>query len=143
IKITFFGIILSTLLSCTASFGEKYTLKNLDIYYTPPGVSERHVEKLARYFDENDLIQNKQHSIQLTSDHQSYIMKIVLDKEYKALHLDQSNSLVSLEKDIDTTVFDGLNFRIVVCTANLFPIKSDEINDSSRYLPQHILIKTM
>lgn len=114
--------------SCTASFGEKYTFKNLEIYYTPPGVNERYVEGVANYFDEHDLILNKKHSIQLTSDEESFVMKMVLNNKYKALPSEQEVSLKALESDIKSTVFQGLNFRIEVCNANFVSIKSGANN---------------
>ena len=110
-----------TLLSCDASFGEKYTIGNLEIYFTK-SVGKRFVVATGQYFNENDLIQDKQHSIQLTSDPKGYILKMVLNDEYKSLPEEQNHNLELLEKDIQAFVFDTLNFRIEVCNANFNPI---------------------
>ncbi len=110
------------LVSCEASFGEKYTVGNLEIYYTPPGVSEKYVEKLGSYFKANNLIQPTPHSVQLTSDPYSFVLKMVLDDRYNELPASQNHNLKLLEEDIKRVVFDGLNFRIEICNANFIPL---------------------
>ena len=92
VSLILFTVILA---SCETSFGEKYTLGNLEIYFTPPGVSEKYVERLGAYFQANNLIQPNPHSVQLTSDPYSFVLKMVLD---------------------------DLNFRIEICNSNFVPL---------------------
>lgn len=110
-------------MSCDASFGEKYTIGNLEIYYTQ-FVGERYVEGVGEYFRSHNLIQPEKHSVQLTTDNESYILKMVLNSDYKTLPEEQDNNLKLLEEDIRNTVFDTLNFRIQVCDLNFNPIKN-------------------
>lgn len=113
-------------MGCEASFGEKYTLGNLEIYYTQKNVGEHYVEAMGEYFRDNELIQDKKHSIQLTSDENGFIMKMVLNDAYDQLPEEQEYNLNLLEEDIKAVVFDNLNFRIEVCNANFVPIKNAE-----------------
>jgi hypothetical protein len=123
-KIFAVALILFTaiLASCETSFGEKYTIGNLEIYYTPPGVSEKYVERLGAYFQANNLIQPNPHSVQLTSDPFSFVLKMVLDDQYKELPASQNHNLKLLEEDIKRVVFDDLNFRIEICNSNFVPL---------------------
>ena len=108
---------------CEASFGEKYTVGNLEIFYTPKNVGFHYVEATAAYFKQNNLIQDKTHSIQLTSDENGFVMKMVLNDKFKTLPEAQERNLKLLEEDIRNKVFDTLNFRIAICNANFVPIE--------------------
>ena len=112
------------MVGCNASFGDKYVVQDLEIYFTPKNVGKHYVVAMADYFKANDLILEQQHSIQMTSDEDGFILNMVLDADYKSLPLDQNNNLVMLEADIKEQVFEGLNFRIQVCNANFVPIES-------------------
>jgi len=112
--------------NCGASFGEKYTKGNLEIYYTQ-NVGEHYVIKLGDYFEQNDLIQPKKHSLQLTSDSKSFILKMVLNASYASLPEEQFENLSLLENEIKKSVFNDLNFRIEVCDINFNPIKKSQI----------------
>jgi hypothetical protein len=113
----FYFILALSVLSCNASYGEKYTIGNLEIFFTDD-VSTKYVERLGVYFDENNLIQSQTHSVQLTSDPKMFILKMVLNSSFTELPEDQHNSLELLEADIQTKVFEGLPFRIDVCDIN-------------------------
>ena len=115
-----------TIGSCNASFGDKYVIQNLEIYFTPKNVGKHYVVAMADYFRENNLLQEQQHSIQMTSDENGFILNMVLDDSYKTLPTEQNNNLTLLETDIKEQVFEGLNFRIQVCNANFVPIESPE-----------------
>lgn len=119
VALILFTVILA---SCETSFGEKYTIGNLEIYYTPPGVSEKYVERLGAYFKTNNLIQPQQHTVQLTSDPNGFVLKMVLDERYKELPASQLNNFKLLEEDIKRVVFEDLNFRIEICNSNFIPL---------------------
>lgn len=89
-------------------------------------MGKHYVVDMAAYFRENDLLLDEQHSIQMTSDQNGFILNMVLDDAFKSLPKDQDNNLALLEADIKEQVFDGLNFRIQVCNANFVPIKIAE-----------------
>ena len=119
VALILFTVILA---SCETSFGEKYTIGNLEIYYTPPGVSEKYVERLGAYFKTNNLIQPQQHTVQLTSDPNGFVLKMVLDERYKELPASQLINFKLLEEDIKRVVFEDLNFRIEICNSNFIPL---------------------
>lgn len=114
---------LITVAGCSASFGEKYTYKQLEIYYTPPAVNERYVESLAQYFDQNNLLLEKKHSIQLTSDQESYVLKMVLNNQFNKFPEEKLDQINGLEQDIKEKVFNGLNFKIIICNENFIPLE--------------------
>lgn len=119
-------LIFFVLVGCDASFGDKYTIGNLEIYFTPKNVGTHYVEDMGEYFQKNDLIQDQTHSIQLTSDQDGFIMRMVLNDAYKALPEEQTHNLALLEADIKKEVFNSLNFRIEVCNANFVPISNEK-----------------
>jgi hypothetical protein len=98
-------------------------IDNLEIYFTKE-IGDRFVEGTAKYFDQNNLILDETHSIQITSDSESFILKMVLNDEYKSLPISQQKNLALLESDLKETVFEGLNFRIEVCNANFVPLST-------------------
>ena len=83
-----------TMLSCGASFGERLTYGNLSIYYTPRNVGIEYAQRLGQYFESNELIQDKQHAIQLTSDSKGFILRMVLNDNYEQLPEDQERNLM-------------------------------------------------
>lgn len=117
-------MLLATLLaSCGASFGEKYTRGNLEIYYTDE-IAMHYVEDLASYFDKENLIQPKKHSVQITSDSKTFILKMILNEDYETLPKEQENALFLLEQDIAKEVFNGVNLKIEVCDINFNRIRN-------------------
>ncbi len=108
--------------SCNASFGEKYTLGNLEIYYTPENVPKRYVEALGEYFRKNDLILDHKHSVQLTGDEKSHILRMIETEEGAGFPAEERYQLDLLERDIKANVFNGLEFRIEICNANFVPL---------------------
>ena len=99
----------------------------MEIYFTDD-ISQDYVLKTADYFEKNDLILNHKHSIQLTSsslgsEDPGFRLKMILNKDEKALPAEDSLNLSLLEEDIKEKVFDGANFRIIVCNENFEEIK--------------------
>lgn len=111
------------MLSCKTDFGERYTIGNLEIYFTED-ISKKYVESVGEYFKENNLILDQKHAIQLTSDHESFILRMIIDPKLTSLPAEQKLTLKYLESDIKTKVFEGLNFRIEICDGNFNPIPS-------------------
>lgn len=123
-----FLILLLTLIfvSCNASFGEKYTLGNLEIYYTPNNVPKRYVEALGEYFRKNDLILDHTHSVQMTGDEKSHILRMIETKPGMGFPAEERYQLDLLESDIKEKVFNGLEFRIEICNANFVPLNQGQ-----------------
>lgn len=128
-KLTYLFVLFSSLImtSCQTSFGEKYERGNLEIYFTED-ISKIYVEKTADYFEQNKLILEKQHSIQLTSsslgsNDPGFILKMILNKNESKLAAEDSLNLQLLQADIRDKVFDGANFRIAVCNENFVELK--------------------
>jgi len=111
-------------ISCSASFGEKYTLGNLEIYYTSENISDRLVIATGAYFRENDLILDHPHSIQLTSDETSYLVNIVLEKPTEELTPLARINFKLLEDDLGEKVFNGMNVKIQLCNANFMVVQT-------------------
>jgi hypothetical protein len=107
--------------SCKTDFGERYTVGNLEIYFTPE-VSKKYVEATAEYFRVNNLILDKKHAVQLTSDNKSFILRMVLNPQLTSFPSTQKPALKALEADIRSSVFEGHNFRIEVCDGNFNPL---------------------
>jgi len=118
-------LVLSVVLfsSCKTDFGNRYSVGNLDIYYTKE-ISKDNVKAIGDYFHKNDLILETKHAIQITSDNTSFILRMILDSKYQFLPEKEQYYLDQLEIDIGKTVFDGLNFRIEICDGNFNPIQS-------------------
>lgn len=112
------------LIGCSASFGEKYTLGNLEIYYTSENVSDRLVIATGAYFKENDLILDHPHSIQLTSDETSYLVRIVLEDPTEELTEIARINFQLLEDDLREKVFSGMNVKIELCNANFSVVQT-------------------
>lgn len=109
--------------SCEASFGDKYTKGNLEIYFTPD-IDKDYLPELSAYFFENELVSKDQkQSILLTSDNNSFILKMILDPKYKKVPEDLENNVLYLENDIKHTIFDDLNFRIEITDQYFNPIQ--------------------
>ncbi len=106
------------LIGCTASFGEKYTFGNLEIYYTSENVSDRLVIATGAYFKENDLILDHPHSIQLTSNETSYLVRIVLENPTEELTEIARINFQLLEDDLREKVFSDMNVKIELCNVN-------------------------
>lgn len=121
----FLPLILAVILvSCGASFGERLTYGNLSLYYTSKNVGINYAQGVGTYFQENNLILDEPHSVQLTSDQKGFILRMVLNPEFEELPQNQERNLNLLEKDIQHEVFDDLNFRIEVCNANFVPLSN-------------------
>jgi hypothetical protein len=122
IKVQFIIIsLLFLIVSCGTSFGKKMKFGNLEIYYSE-SVPEIYAENIGAYFLNNHLILDKKHSIKITSNHNSFILKLILNKKYKTLPLKMKSELKALELDINNSVFKDLNFNLEVCDVNFYPL---------------------
>jgi hypothetical protein len=100
---------------------------NLEVFYSD-NVAEKYVTATGKYFEENDLILDKKHSIKLTSNHSTYVLKMILAPELDSLPQSMQNNFTLLEEDIKREVFPDIgstkvNFEIEVCDVNFYPIK--------------------
>jgi len=115
-------IILFTLLpACGTSFGKKKVFGNLEVFYSE-SVSEKYAIEVGDYFVENDLVQDNPHSIKLTSNHNSFILKLILDSKYKSLPKDKEIAFIALESDIKKSIFKEMNFKLEICDVNFYPL---------------------
>lgn len=113
------------LASCEASYGDKYTTGNLEIYYAS-NIRIEFIEKTAAYFREHHLILDHKHSIQISRDQEGFILRMILNKKYSELPAGQQINLKLLEEDMKHVIFDDLNFRIEVTDENFRPIESEK-----------------
>ena len=113
--------ILTTVISCGTSFGKKKEFGNLEIFYSE-SVSVEYVEQVGEYFNDNDLILDQKHSIKLTSNHDSFILKMILNTDYKQLPPKMENDFMLLEADLKDKVFKDVNFEIEICDVNFYPL---------------------
>ena len=110
------GILLS---SCVKGFGKKHENGNLEIYYTE-SVGINYVESLSQYYAENNLIGDEKQSIQLTTDTEQFLLRLVsLESETE----ESKRNLELLEKDLANTVFKDRKFKIQLCDAFFNPKK--------------------
>lgn len=107
--------------ACKTDLGDRYTVGNLEIYFTRD-VSTQYVEATGDYFQQNNLILDTKHAVQLTSDNESFILRMILNPKLTRFPAEQQALLDSLEADIRREVFQGLHFRIEVCDGNFNPI---------------------
>lgn len=82
-----------------------------------------YVEPTADYFEENGLIQNEVHSIQLTSsalgsENPGFILKMVVSDPSKKIPENKMYNVKMLEQDLREEVFHDPNFRISLCNEN-------------------------
>lgn len=113
--------ILATLISCGTSFGKKKEFGNLEIFYSD-SVPVEYVESVGEYFNDNDLILDQKHSIKLTSNHDSFILKMILNTDYTILPPEMENDFILLEADLKEKVFKDVNFEIEICDVNFYPL---------------------
>ncbi|MGV6862129.1 MAG: hypothetical protein ACWA41_10175 [Putridiphycobacter sp.] len=109
-------------LSCAKSFGNKKEFGNLEVFYSK-STPVKYVDGIGDYFKSNDLILDHKHSVKLTSDESSFILKMILDAKYDKVPTEIEHDIELLEADIRQEVFENLNFEIEICDANFYPIK--------------------
>lgn len=114
-------IILSTIISCGTSFGKKKEFGNLEIFYSD-NVPIEYVKKTGTYFVDNNLVLDHKHSIKLTSNHNNFILKMILDTKFEKLPEEMERDVMLLEADIKTIVFNDANFKIEICDVNFYPL---------------------
>jgi hypothetical protein len=120
-KISFIFFFTLTLSACSKNFGLKKEFGNLEVFYTKD-IPIEYVDGVGQYFKDNDLILDHQHSIKLTSNQNSFILKMILNQKYDSLPAPLKHDLKLLEDDIHQKVFADLNFKIEICDANFYPL---------------------
>ena len=122
-KIKTIGLIfiLTALISCGTSFGKKKEFGNLEIFYSE-SIPIEYVKSTGQYFIDNDLILDQEHSIKLTSNHNSFILKMILNTDYVELPPEMENDFMLLEADLKDKVFKDVNFEIEICDVNFYPL---------------------
>lgn len=87
-----------------------------------------YVEPTADYFEENKLIQDEKHSIQLTSsalgsERPGFVLKMIKTDSDEKLSESELSNVSALEKDLSEKVFMDPNFHIVLCNENFVEIE--------------------
>ncbi len=110
---------LSLLLSCGTPQGKVKNFGNLEVYYTKE-IQMEYVDGIGHFFEKNGLIHPEQtHSVKLTSNSESFILKMILNPDLDSIPEDKLKEIIYLERAIDTTVFKNRNFAIEI-TDNYF-----------------------
>ncbi len=110
-RITALSFLTAVLISCQTSFGDKYTIEQLDIYYTDT-LAEKYVVATGEYFQDHGLIQAERHSVQLATDDSGFVLRMILKEGLTQFPGDKMASLLFLENEMKRTIFDGQDFRI-------------------------------
>jgi hypothetical protein len=107
---------------CGSGNGKLYVRENLDIFYTQE-IQFEYIESLGDFFENNGLIHPTQkHSIKLTSNSDSFVLKMILNDSLKTIPSNMLNELALLEEAIALKVFKNLNFAIEITDAYFNPI---------------------
>ncbi len=93
----------------------------MEIYYSE-SVPEIYAKNIGNYFKDNNLVLDQKHSIKLTSNHNSFILKLILNEKYKTLPIAMQTELNALELDIKKSIFKDLNFNLEICDVNFYPL---------------------
>lgn len=116
--ILFFTLIF--LASCgSKGFGEKAIRGNFELYFTSE-INERYVSGILDYYEDNGLILEQKHSAQITSNEESFVLKVIPGKP---LNDTVALNLKILEAEIKADVFENRNFKILLCDAFFNPLK--------------------
>ena len=120
LKVLTYIALITLLYSCGKSFGNKKEFGNLEVFYTKTPIE--YVDGIGKYFKDNDLILDHKHSIKLTSNQNSFVLKMIINPKYKTLPDSMQHDFELLENDIHQKVFADLNFKIEICDANFYPL---------------------
>lgn len=85
-------------------------------------VPVEYAQNVGQYFVDHDLVLDHQQSIKLTSNHNTFILKMILDSKYDQLPKEMERDLMLLESDIKSVVFNNANFEIEICDVNFYPL---------------------
>ena len=119
-------VFLSLFCSCEASYGDKYTTGNLEIYYTPGEIERATVKKLGQYFEENDLILTHRHSVRIRKTGESHVLDMILNDKYETFpqDIEMIQYLSYLENELMSEVFSGdKKFRIQITDRYFNPLR--------------------
>ncbi len=110
------------LIGCGNGNGKLYSVRNLEIFYTDD-IQFKYVVELGNFFEQNNLIHlNKKHSVKLTSNSNSFVLKMILNDSLKSLPNNKLKELSYLEDAIAQNVFKNRNFAIEITDAYFNPI---------------------
>lgn len=118
----FFTLLITIAISCGSSNGRPYKVHNLEIYYTKE-IQIDYVIALGDFFKENELIHpTKTHSVKLTSNSESFLLKMILNDSLKTVPNHKLKEIAFLEDAIGTNVFKNRNFAIEITDSYFNPI---------------------
>lgn len=88
---------------------------------------EPYVIPLANYFEDNSLIQEQPHSIQLSSSSMGspepgFILKMVVTSPGTKIPENEMVNISALESELKSVIFKGEPFKIKVCNENFVPL---------------------
>ena len=119
-----FILLLILSVSCGSPRGKMKAFGNLEVFYTKD-VPFEYVAALGQYFEANSIVHpTEKHSVQLTSDTASFILKMILNPNLDSIPKNRLHELIYLERGLDTTVFKDVNFTIVITDPYFNPINT-------------------
>ncbi len=108
--------------ACGSPMGDVKDFGNLEIFYSKD-IQENYVDELGQFFQTHNLIHpNKKHSVKLTSNQNSFVLKMIVDPNLKEIPADKKKEIIFLERALDTTVFKNINFVIEITDAYFNPV---------------------
>ena len=114
------GLVFS-MYSCGTSFGKKKEFGNLEVFYSE-SVPVKYANAVGQFFIDNQLVLEQPHSIKLTSNHKTFILKLILDSKFTTLPSEKESELKALELAMKNEVFKDVNFEIELCDVNFYPL---------------------
>jgi hypothetical protein len=119
-------VVLLIFYSCVKGYGTAYVENNLTIYYTNNS-DLQFAKRLAKFWFENKLIQNKQQFIRINAlpNKSRQIQLITNDiKTAKQIGFEELSKLQMLENQLNSTIFKDAKIDVVICD-NRFNVLND------------------
>jgi hypothetical protein len=122
----FFGFVLALILisGCAAPLGDRIDGENLKVYYLED-VSKQMAIDFAKYWIANGFVGEKEQTIQLLTDEDKVIVKLIEKESYhdESLGISEVAMLQDLERVLKSDVFQK-DVRIWICDDTFFPLRT-------------------
>lgn len=122
----FFGFVITLILitGCAAPLGDRVDGENLKVYYLED-VSKQMAINFAKYWIANGFVGEKEQTIQLLTDEDKVIVKLIEKEIYhnETLGISEISKLQDLERLLKFGVFEK-EVRIWICDDTFSPLKT-------------------
>ena len=122
----FFGFVTALILitGCAAPLGDRVDGENLKVYYLED-VSKQMAIDFAKYWIANGFVGEKEQTIQLLTDEDKVIVKLIEKESYhdESLGISEVAMLQDLERVLKSDVFQK-DVRIWICDDTFYPLKT-------------------